>query len=268
MLLLASTSDLLRVVTSAAANIKSRFDYVDYSSPSTVTPGRSNEAAITTATTTTVVDSPGSGVIRNIKSGWFKNAHASNDCDVTPEHTDGTNVVPGPTATLAPGEMLALGEDGLWHHYDANGSIIPGTAGAGGSLAAATQTEMEAASSNAHAVTPAVAHFAPSAAKLWVNWTGNSTTILASYNVTSITDTGTGDAEVTIDVDFSSVNWVPATNGINAGAWTTAIIASTGLDAKTAGTASVRHGTMQDGGTAAGGVADPEEYSLVGFGDQ
>ena len=45
------------------------------------------------------------------------------------------------------------------------------------------------------------------AAKFLVMWVGTGTTILFSFNVTSVTNTGTGDELVTIATDFSSITW-------------------------------------------------------------
>lgn len=81
------------------------------------------------------------------------------------------------------------------------------TAAAGG-LSAATQAEMEAASSTSVATTPGRQQYHPSAAKFWVYFTGTGTpTIQASYNMTSITDFGTGYYGINIGTDFSSGNY-------------------------------------------------------------
>ena len=66
MLILASTSDIVRVVTAQAAQIEVHASYVDWNG-SAVTPGRTNTPHITTATTTTVVAAPGASVQRNVK---------------------------------------------------------------------------------------------------------------------------------------------------------------------------------------------------------
>ena len=124
MLILASTSDLVRVVTSAAAQIEVHASYVDWNG-TTVTPGRTNTAAITTATTTTVVPSPGSGVQRNVKHLNITNDHASVACVVTVEHSDGTTISELVSVTLLTGVNMVLGEDGRWTHYDANGAVYP-----------------------------------------------------------------------------------------------------------------------------------------------
>ena len=65
MIILASTADLVRVVTSHAALVEVHASYVDLNG-TTVTPGRLN-TLITTATTVTVVASPGAATVRNLK---------------------------------------------------------------------------------------------------------------------------------------------------------------------------------------------------------
>lgn len=78
-------------------------------------------------------------------------------------------------------------------------------------LAFATQAQMETGSSNVVAVPPGRQHFHQSASKAWVQFDGTGTvTILASYNVTSITDNGTGDYTVNFTTAFSSENYCGA----------------------------------------------------------
>lgn len=124
MLNLTSTSDIVRIVTSAAAQIECHASWADLNG-STVTLGRQNTPAITTATTTTVVASPGSGVARNVKHLNITNDHASQACTVTVEHFDGTTASELIAVTLLTGENMVLGEDGRWTHYDANGAVYP-----------------------------------------------------------------------------------------------------------------------------------------------
>lgn len=70
----------------------------------------------------------------------------------------------------------------------------------------ATQAEMEAASSSVPVVTPANMKWHPGVAKFWLvaNADGG---ILASHNITSISDGGTGLLSVTINEDISSANY-------------------------------------------------------------
>jgi hypothetical protein len=124
MINLTSTSDVLRVVTSSASQIECHASYVDFNGTA-VTPGRTNTAAITTATTTTVVPSPGGSVQRNVKHLNITNDHASVSCTVTVEHFDGSVASELVAVILLPNENMVLGEDGRWTHYDANGAVYP-----------------------------------------------------------------------------------------------------------------------------------------------
>lgn len=124
MINLASTSDLLQVVTSAAAQIEVHASWVDLSG-TTVTPGRTNTPHITTATTTTIVGSPAASTVRNIKHLNITNDHASQSCMVTVEHTDGTTVIELISFILLPGENMILNAEGRWAHRDAQGAEYP-----------------------------------------------------------------------------------------------------------------------------------------------
>lgn len=124
MLLLTSTSDLLRVVTGSAAQIEVHASYIDRNG-ATDTPGRNNPPHITTATTTTVVGSPAASTSRNVKHLNITNDHASQSCVVTVEHTDGTTVIELMSFTLLPGENMIFNEQGRWVHRDANGAEYP-----------------------------------------------------------------------------------------------------------------------------------------------
>lgn len=71
---------------------------------------------------------------------------------------------------------------------------------------AATQAQMETGTTSAAVVTPAVQHYHQSAVKAWGKW-NDAGTLAASYNITSITDSGTGRHVVNWDIDFSSANY-------------------------------------------------------------
>jgi hypothetical protein len=121
MILLASTSDLIRVVTSAAINTDAHVSWVD-NNAGTITPGRTN-ALITTATTTTVVASPGASTYRTVKSLYVRNRHASTSQDVTILHSDGTNIPELIKATLLAGDSLRYDEHLGWSVSDAFGRV-------------------------------------------------------------------------------------------------------------------------------------------------
>ena len=126
MLLLTSTSDKVQVITgTAGASIDVHASYVDNNS-GTITPGRTNVVGISTATTTDIVGSPGSGVQRNVKGIYITNTSASVSTQVTVVHTDGTNVADLMGVTLLPGENLGYREDGSWVHRDAQGGEYAG----------------------------------------------------------------------------------------------------------------------------------------------
>lgn len=137
-------------------------------------------------------------------------------------------------------------------------------------LLKASQSDQETGTSVDKLVTPGVQHNHPSSAKFWVQWTANSTTILSSYNVASIADTTVGDADITIATDFSSADWAGfvSTQDSTANGWDANSIQSSGFNAKAAGTCGVLCGMMVDGGTAVGNLIDPQQWQVVGFGDQ
>lgn len=70
----------------------------------------------------------------------------------------------------------------------------------------ATQSDMETASDVTQMVTPGRLHYHPGSCKAWAKFgvTGN---ILASYNVASVTDTGTGVADIAFTTAFSSADY-------------------------------------------------------------
>lgn len=124
MILLNSTSDAVRVVTSAAANaINCHASWMDLHG-STVTPGRLN-TVITTATTTSIVPAPGAGATRNLKGLYISNDSASTSCSVSVRHFDGTHQVELIEVLLLPGENLGYNGDGSWAHRDRLGAEYP-----------------------------------------------------------------------------------------------------------------------------------------------
>jgi|SRR5262249_6178827 len=110
MILLASTSDQIQIITSAAATIDVHATWVD-TLGTTITPGRTN-TGISTAATTTVVGSPAGSTQRNVKTLHARNKHATLACDVTVQHTDGTTIVRLYKITLTPGTALEMTDQG------------------------------------------------------------------------------------------------------------------------------------------------------------
>jgi len=132
-------------------------------------------------------------------------------------------------------------------------------------LSAATQAEMEAASSNTVAVTPANAQYHPSAAKFWVKFNGTGTpAINASYNFTSITDNGTGYYTLNIGVDFSSGNYcvIGSSTKLSGASDATTIMMATAVGAFNAGDFGLITSNL------AGTLSDSTSNFVTGYGDQ
>ena len=120
MLLLTSISDVIRVVTGSIASVNVHASWVDNLSGA-ITPGRTNTANITTATTTTLVAAPAASTQRNVKGLYLTNNHATASTQVTVQHFDGTTSEDLMGITLLPGENLVLNEIGAWTHFDSQG---------------------------------------------------------------------------------------------------------------------------------------------------
>jgi microcystin-dependent protein len=103
MLLLASATDKLQVVTGSAGAIDVHASWMD-NVTGAVQPGRTN-TNITTAATIDVVASPAAGVQRNIKTLHIRNRGTANNA-VTVQHTDGVIVSQLDKVTLAPEQTL------------------------------------------------------------------------------------------------------------------------------------------------------------------
>jgi len=130
---------------------------------------------------------------------------------------------------------------------------------AGGNRAAG-QLEQEGGSTAAVFTAPFYQQFHPSAAKVWVCGTPNSTTIKASYNVTSLGDTATGQQTVTIATDFSSANYCVL---VTVGDTSTTLGLSDTVMTKAAGS------YIMNAVVEAGSGLDPtSDWNSVGFGDQ
>lgn len=133
MLLLTSTSDIIRIVTgTAVSTITVHASWVDNASGA-ITPGRTN-TNITTATTTTVVAAPSASTQRNVRTIAITNNSASTSTTLVVQHYDGTTSTDLMGVTLLAGENLYLLESGDWQHHDANGAEYTYTVPAQGNL--------------------------------------------------------------------------------------------------------------------------------------
>lgn len=255
MLVLDGANDIVRVVTASTGDIRVHASWID-NNAGAITVGRTNTASISTAATTTVVAAPGASKQRNVRELSIFNNHATTSNLITIEHFDNTTAEQLWKGTLLAGELLVLDQGGRWTYYDATGNVKAST------YPAASQAEMEAASSNVVAATPANMKWHPGMSKFWVKFAGNATTINASYNVTSITD-GTTQATVTLSTAFSSANWcvqaICECSAATAAAWRGAATFT-----QTASTVIV----FAVDATATQVLADPTSWHVAGFGDQ
>lgn len=156
-------------------------------------------ASSTATFTNKTIDADGTGnVITNIGSSEVKGEMISGQA----------------SATVATGDLLLISD------VDDSNNLKQVTAQSVADLAsvpsAATQAEQEAASSTTVYASPGRQHYHPSAAKAWVHYDQVADSVLASYNVTSVSDDATGLFTVTWDTDFSSANYCQAFSATSA----------------------------------------------------
>jgi hypothetical protein len=127
--------------------------------------------------------------------------------------------------------------------------------------AIASQAEQETATSLVRFVTPGRQGYHPSAAKGWVKCgvTGN---VLASMNVTSVTDVGTGQITINWTAPFSSADYCTVAQPLSIPAGTAASTHTVHVTAQAVGTTSCTNIRMSDFA-----AADPANWCVVAFGD-
>lgn len=157
MLLLASTSDLLRIVTTAAVSTHVHASYVDKAG-ATITPGRQN-TVISTAATTTIVPSPAASTYRTVKTVHIHNVHATTAQTVTVVHTDGATAVDLIQVTLQAGYVLHYDEGAGWEILDERGGTLQNSSdnGSGAAVNALNLAVLAADVTNANAVANTIA---------------------------------------------------------------------------------------------------------------
>jgi len=131
-MILTSTSDIVRIVTTGTPGIDVQAGWADITT-TTFSPGRTN-TKITTATTTTIVASPAASTQRQVKTVVIRNIHATDPNTITVQHYDGTNSVDVYKITLAASESIEY--DGQkWQSYNASGLPTNATTSGGVSVA-------------------------------------------------------------------------------------------------------------------------------------
>ena len=130
-----------------------------------------------------------------------------------------------------------------------------------GSLTAATQAEQETGTSTSVYVSPGRQQYHVSASKAWIylTYSGGTPTATVSYNVTSLTDTGTGNAAVNLTTAFSTGNYCVVIAPL--------ITVGNTYDARIGSLVSSSSYSMNMCNTATGAAIDANMFSAA-FGDQ
>ena len=150
---------------------------------------------------------------------------------------------------------------------DDKGRVTTANSGSAG-LPAASQAQMEAASSNSVAATPGNAQYHPGIAKAWVVFNGQGTVaIQASYNVSSVTDNGLGDYTVNFVASFSNTEYAIAGYGSHGGTSLPVILASNDTTDSGITTSGARLTANRLNGISSQ-LSDPYRMRVVFFGDQ
>ena len=165
------------------------------------------------------------------------------------------------SANLTTALTLAGAAGNLGQVLTSAGSGLPSWTTIASGLSAATQAEMETATSNTVAVTPLATKWSPAASKAWIKIkvTGGVPANSVSLNVASITDVGVGNCSVTLTTGFSSVNYVVLCS-IDSGGAADVASPDVRISSATAFYAEI-HSNSNVG-------FDPREYWFATFGDQ
>jgi hypothetical protein len=117
-------TDKLQLVTSVAATFDVLASWTDLASNGSgdPTPGRTG-TAITTATTTDIVATPGASTVRNLKELTVRNKHASLPCDVTVIYNANGTQYELYKTSISPGETLEYIEGIGW--FELQPSVTP-----------------------------------------------------------------------------------------------------------------------------------------------
>lgn len=205
----------------------------------------------TAAAARTTLGAAASGANTDVNSVYLNNTGLKVK-DTNASH--GLSIVPG--SDLSADRTLTITTG------DADRALtIAGTASVSGTNTgdgvAASQAEQETGTEAAKYVAPATQQFHPSACKThgMAGVTGN---IVASYNMASATDVGTGEITFNIATDFSTGNW-SAVEGVYASASSSRIHMISDIGAGTLGIYTALSGV---------GATDPTNYFMAGFGDQ
>lgn len=182
-------------------------------------------------------------------------------CSIVSAGAGGVTITPT-TSTIDTASSLALAVNQGTKLYASTANNYHTVRGLSG-VTAAVQADQETGTSTTTFVNPGVQQNHPSACKAWVSYTGVTTTAIeSSYNITSLTDQGSGDTTITIATDFSDANYC-------ASGMVECVTTSDGqniIDIRTGGQAA---GTLRvTSKSAAGTLTDLPTNCVSMFGDQ
>lgn len=236
--------------TASGATGTTSTNLVFSTSPTLVTPllGTPTSGTLTNCTGYTEANVVFTDITTN-DSSTTKHGYLKKLSNVATEYLDGTGAWSTPPGT---GTVTSVATAGL-----ATGGPITSTGTV--TVTAATQANQEASTSTTTAVTPAIQGYHPSSAKAWVVYTSiTTTTIGSSYNVSSLTDNGTGDTTVNIDIDFSSANYASVCSSRDNGS---------GVGGQCATVTKVAGAVRIETATTLGTGVDSADVSVACFGD-
>lgn len=215
----------------------------------------SNNVTVSGVATITSFDNVTAGIIRYVTFSGV----------LTLTHNATSLILPGAanitTAAGDAGVFQSLGS-GNWKclvYQKADGTALAGN------TAAATQAEMEAATSTTVMVTPRRTQYHPGVAKAWVSFAGSNGAINASSNVASVTRNSSGNYTITFTTAFSSANYavMASCSGSTSGGSDNICITVPAASAPTTTTCRVACFRTNDGG-----VLDPNIVFVACYGDQ
>lgn len=202
-MILAATTQSLEIDLAGAIttnNLPVCVEYTDVTT-STFTPGH-QDAASNGTTAVTICAAPGASTYRVIKhiNVYNKDTVAAT---VTIQFNNNATLRELIVIALQSGQTLSWSSEAGWQvlAVQAATDTVPGI------IEIATQAEMETGTDIVRAVVPGRLQFHPAACKCWGKAVGAGTSLTVSYNITSVSDTGTGRLGVNIATDFSSANY-------------------------------------------------------------
>lgn len=160
------------------------------------------------------------------------------------------------------GWIAWVADEDLYYHWRGTAWVVEtATSSQPGVIEIAVQSEMETGTDTGRAVAPGVQHYHAGHPKVWakVAVSAGTPSISTSYNMTSVTDSGTGDLTLTIATDFSSANWACLASF----AWNSGTGVSIEVFSQAAGTAEIK--TRDSDSNSA---VDPDAWHFAGLGDQ